>query len=411
MSFSPLFVAGTARGGTNLAIMMASAHPGVALVQDPFLAILKSLRNAAVGAGVTAFDPGGPLDEYYYYPDKLDVMRTVQACRLDLPVPPPAIQAIQAQLIPRMKLSAPLLVPYVERIRGPSHKDLLDRGLETIAEAKRRTDAKWVGFNDNWAIEFFGPLARAYPRAKFVAIIRDVRSALASHLRIVESQHRNPLYAYPKDPSMVAMALSFIRCWRKHVAFAAHYQCDPAMAGRVHVMQYERLVASPEQEMQSLCRFLEIDYRPEMVDSSKLIAGDGNVWIPNSNHQDAPQGGIYKDTVGKWRTTLPDAVKSLVGFVAGEDLALAGYEAEPRFRSGELPLEALDWHAHQVRTWPGGGMGWRTDNDDPIVDFAFELMRRAVLGLAQPSDNMIERMFLFPDVFESLRSGRAIGYS
>jgi hypothetical protein len=399
----PLFVSGTARGGTNLAIMIASVHPEVALVQDPYLALLKSFRNAVVTAnGAAGFDLQSPLDEYYYFDAKLAVMKRIQEADMDVPFDPAERAPLLATLAARMKLSAPLLIPHLDRIDGRTYRELMENGLRTIGRAWGKPDATWLGFNDNWAIEFFGPLARTFPDARFLAIVRDGRSAVASHVRIMEAQHKNPLYTYKKDPSMVALTLSFVRCWRKQVAFTRHYQ--QTLKDRLFVLSYERLVQDPERETRRLCAFLGIDYRPAMIDSSNFIAGDGNVWIPNSNQEGAPQGGIYSTTIDRWKQSMSPDMIDLAEFVAGPDLAFAGYELTRRFEEG-LPWGAYERHAEQHRQWIGGGFGWRTDNRNPDVDFALELLRRNCLTQRTDDGALVERCFLFPEVYDDLMAG------
>jgi hypothetical protein len=401
----PLFVSGTARGGTNLAIMMASVHPEVALVQDPFLALLKSFRNAVMRAqgedAPQGFDAAAPLDEYYYYDRKLAVMQAIQDASFDLPIDDGELRAVQQAMPDRMRLTAPLMIPFAPTITGRTYRELMTSGLQAVGLAKQRPDAQWLGFNDNWAIEFFGPLARTYPDAKFLAIVRDGRSAVASHVRIMEAHHRNPLYTYKKDPAMIAMTLSFVRCWRKQVAFARHYQ--HVLGDRIHVLSYERLVQDPETEARRMCEFLEIDFRPGMIDTSQFIAGDGNVWLPNSNHDNTPQTGIYSTTIGAWKQSLSADMADLCEFVAGPDLAFAGYELTRDFE-GRFPWGALAKHRDEVEAWRGGGFGWRTDNRHPDLDFGHELMRRAALQTPVDDPQVIARHFLFPEVYEDLRT-------
>jgi hypothetical protein len=408
----PLFVSGTARGGTNLAILIASVHPQVALVQDPYLALLKSFRNALVRArgaeyGVVegSFDLSSPLDEYYYYDQKLAVMRLLQEASFDLPISQEEVLAVQRVMPERMKLTAPLMVPFAPTISGETYAEMMTRGIEVIGLARRKPQAAWIGFNDNWAIEFFGPLARTFPEARFLAVVRDGRSAVASHVRILEAQHRNPLYTYKKDPAMVAMTLSFVRCWRKQLAFVRHYQ--RTLGDRLYVLSYERLVQDPETETRRLCAFLDIDYRPAMIDARNFIAGDGNVWLPNSNHEGAPEGVIYSSTVRRWKQTMPEDMADLCEFVAGPDLAMAGYELTREF-AGRFPWAALERHRTEVEGWIGGGFGWRTDNRNPDLDFAHELMRRAALASPTTDTSVIERLFLFPEVYDDLREQRPL---
>ena len=71
MSYNPLFISGTSRGGTNLAIMMLSVNPKVSLSQDPFLSLYKSFSNSVfLENGLKIKDLESPIDEYYYFRKK-----------------------------------------------------------------------------------------------------------------------------------------------------------------------------------------------------------------------------------------------------------------------------------------------------------------------------------------------------
>ena len=61
-----LFLSGTARGGTNLAIMMLSANKYINLCQDPLLPLLKYYKATILNENIVE-SMSNPLDEYYYY--------------------------------------------------------------------------------------------------------------------------------------------------------------------------------------------------------------------------------------------------------------------------------------------------------------------------------------------------------
>ena len=86
MKTNPLFISGTSRGGTNLAIMMLSVNSDVSLSQDPFLALYKSFYNAVLKLnGIKIKDLNSPLDEYYYFKEKIKLMNFVQNSDLHVP--------------------------------------------------------------------------------------------------------------------------------------------------------------------------------------------------------------------------------------------------------------------------------------------------------------------------------------
>jgi hypothetical protein len=403
----PLIVSGTARGGTNLIVMAASVHPSVSLVQDPYLGLYKRLRASTRRAARTddreAMD--APLDEYYFFDRRLEAMDLIQAASLDIEFDQSFRESLILELKARMGLSAPLLIPHVDGLQGRTYREMFESAIDLIARARPAPDLKWVGFNDNWTAEFFRPLARAFPEARFVLIVRDVRAAVASHLRLVEAKHINPLYQYDKKKSMIAMTLSFVRCWRKQVAFACDYATAPDMQGRVCLMTYEGFVEDPEEKMRALCRFLDIDYRDEMIDTSCFISGDGNPWLPNSNHGDVPATGIYADTVDRWRTSLPKSVLELVELVAGPDLRALGYSVDEADGSPAAVARAFDRHSQELRDWEGGSFGWRTDNDNAEIDIGLELLRRQLLATQHADPSLVRRCFLFERAYSLMRDG------
>ncbi|MBI2339363.1 MAG: sulfotransferase [Deltaproteobacteria bacterium] len=400
MPIRPLIISGTPRGGTNLLDMILSVHPEVTVAQNPYLPLLKSFRNTLIRRSGKApcHDWEAPLDEYYYFDHKLEVMRLIQAATMDIPFDASEVAALMDSQVKRMSFSSPRLIPLIDHLKGETYRQLLDSGLRMIRLAHQRPEAAWVGFNDNWAIEFFAPIARSFPEARFMVILRDVRACISSHLRLMQAVHTNPLYQYPKDRSLVALILSFARCWRKQVAFARHYQGMDLFKGRLHILTYEQLVKDPEKATRRLCDFLEIDYRSGMIDTKNFVAPDGGAWLPNSNQEGVPQQGIFQDTVDRWKRSLDRDILRLIEFVTAPDLAMAGYTLAEGLQNNGFYEEAYRCHVRDSREC----QGWRTDNRNAEVDFGLELLRQSCLDHRTDEAKLIERCFLFPEVYRAL---------
>ena len=393
---SPLFASGTARGGTNLMTMMLSVHPQISLSQDPYIPLFRSFRNAVVAASgdsevLDRFDPEGPLDEYYYYNQKLAVMGMVQDADLSLSFDRDGADELVKSLGARASLSSPRLVPYVDQIRGEDYKELFEAALKVVALGRDTPNVTWLGWNDNWTVEFFPALARSIPDAKFVVLLRDVRSSIASHVRTPEA-HR------------VSLTTSFTRCWRKQVALARHYQQMPLFEGRLKVMTYEQLAREPEQRAREFCEFLNVDYLSDMVDGGNFESPEGGPWEGNSNFADSPKGGIYLSSMERWKTALPEEQVRLIEFVAGPDLQFAGYRLNESLDTTSLSWGAYEWHVRDHEQC----QGWRTDSGNPDVDFALELLRRGCLRQWTDDVSLIERCFLFPEMYRSLHAEESL---
>ena len=390
---TPLFASGTARGGTNLVTLILSVHPEISLSQDPYLPLFRSLRNSIVASSgealaLAGFDPDGPLDEYYYSENRLAVMRLVQAADLDLPFDPAELPRLKRLLESRASLSSPLLVPHIGLLQGDTYKALFESAIEIVGIGRQTPDVAWPGWIDNWTVEFFPAMARRFPEARFIIIIRDVRSSIASQLRLT-------------DLTRVALPMSFVRCWRKQIALALHYREMELFRDRLHILTYEQLVRYPEQKTREMCEFVGVEYSPDMVDSTKFVGPDGGPWIPNSNYSDTPQQGIYHDSIDRWKKALPREVIRLIEFVAGPDLEMAGYALSEPQDSGGLDWDAYDRHVQDRLRY----QGWRTDNGNPEIDFGLELLRRYCLEHQPEDPSLIERCFLFPEAYQNLAEG------
>lgn len=393
---SPLFMSGTARGGTNLTTMMLSVHPGVSLSQDPFLPLFKSLRNAMVKHRMKTqpadFDPESPLDEYYFFDHKLEILKLIQGGSLDIPFSGSELSSLLESLAKRMALSSPLLIPYLSELRGDTYLDLFKAALRIVRLGRKSPDVKWLGFNDNWTAEFFPALARSFPEARFVLILRDMRASIAS----------NRMAA---DPKVRPLILSFARHWRKQLALAHHYQKMKLFQDRFHMVTYEQLVAHPQLTAQKMCDFLQIDFSPDMLDTNNFVGPNGKSWVPNSNiDPQAPKTGIYQSSVDQWKTKLPLDVIRQIEFTAGPDLEFSGYKLTEE-------IEKSDFYESVYRCLSRDDQeceGWRTDNSDPTVDFALELLRKHCLKHPTTDNRLIEHCFLYPEIYESLLNRKGL---
>jgi hypothetical protein len=312
-------------------------------------------------------------------------MRLIQEADLDLQFDQAERPSLVKSLAGRMSLSSPRLAAHASELQGETYKALFESAIDIVGLGRQTPDARWLGWNDNWTVEFFPALARAFPDARFIVIIRDVRSSIASLLRI-------------SDLTRIALPMSFVRCWRKQIALARYYQHLKLFQGRLCVMTYEQLVRYPEQMARHLCEFLEVEYLPEMVDGANFVGPDGGPWIPNSNFDDAPRNIIYQGSIERWKQALPAEVVRLIEFVAGRDLEMAGYDLSEPGEAATLRWDAYRRHVQdhlQCR-------GWRTDSRNPDIDLGLDMLRWNCLAQWTEDSRLVERCFLFAEAYESL---------
>jgi hypothetical protein len=391
-TFAPLLVTGPARSGTTLVALLLSAHPDVMVASDPYLMLFRSFRNAIMReqprGSVQGFDPASPLQDYYFTDERITEMDAIQRSDLTVPFDPAEWETFLERSTARGGVMSPDLATHFDRLRGRDYHEIFERAFHTIADVRGAAGRRWVGFKDVWIIEFFGAMARAFPDARFLVILRDPRAIAASMIAI-------------DDPTQVAHPLSYSRHWRKHVAFIEHYRQDPRLADRLHVLTLEDLVTDPEAHVRKLCAFLDISFDPEMLDARNYFDyATGSQWAGNSSFERRTTG-FDRTLTEQWRKRLDPEVRKLTEFVCGPDMQMAGYTPDPLSAS-----ENADVLEYLLAT-SDRPVNWRSDFGDPQQDYGFEVFRRALLarpaGAPGPTTGMVRRSFLFPEVFAGLR--------
>ncbi len=394
--YSPIFATSMARSGAYLISMMLSANKDVMIASDPYLEVFRSMRNAFVRYGASpdlqqAFDPQSSIQDYYYTDERIGLMDVVQAGDLATPFDPQEWDRFLETSISRAGLQCAELAPYLPELKAESYKGLFDNALDIMVRARSAFGRKWVGFKDSWTIEFFGPLARAYPDARFIIIFRDPRAIINSMLGMID-----------KDPSQLAHALSYARHWRKYVAFLVRYRNDPLFSNRLYFLTHEQVLREPERKAREMCDFLEVDYASVMLDTVNYFDfATGAIWKGNSSFEDVTTG-ISIHRAERWRDRLDPRVLKMVEFMCGPDMKIMGYEPVTGADTGKWPdPDILDYIIDAECEYAK----WRSDLGDPQQDFGFEMFRRALLTLPKLvlDAGLVRRSFLFEEVFSQLR--------
>ena len=401
MTYQRMFATSTARSGSYLIAMMLSTNPEIMIASEPYLELFRSLRNAWIRHGASTelqalLPPKSPIQDYYFTDERIALMDTVQGGDLAIPYDMKEWDSFYSISYERVALQCAELQPFMKNLKGKTYKEIFDNGFDVIAQARKCEARKWVGIKDAWTIEYFAPLARAYPDAKFLIILRDPRAIINSIRGVVAI-----------DPLQVVQALSYARHWRKYAAFTHKYQNDPIFKNRLHVVRHEDVVADPETQARRMCAFFEVEYDARMLDTTQYHDySTGKTWEGNSSFEKVTQG-ISTHRAERWRKSLDPRIVSLVDFICGPDMKLFGYAPDSVDAQGWPLPEVINYLVDTKDEYTN----WRTDLGDLQRDFGFELFRRSLLDLRQEAGlidtAMLRRNFLFREVFETLRS-RAI---
>lgn len=270
MSGPPVLLLGVRRSGTTLLRVMLDRHPELAVPDESYFIPQLAERHRGPIAVDSFLDDLGRLPtlrEWGVRPDEV----------------------------------APRLRP------GMSPGEAIAAVFETYAA--KRGKARW-GDKTPLYMQYLGLLARLFPAARFVHLIRDGRDAALSFLDMPEGIVTRT-FAHPRS------AVDFACQWRCEVV-AARRLGRRVGEERYLEVRYEALVADPERELRRVCAFLGLDYEPAMVEYA------GEVDVSRRPHQ---RSLLLPPTPGlrDWRRDLPGADAARFRAVAGDLLAELGY--------------------------------------------------------------------------------------
>jgi hypothetical protein len=378
----PLFIFGIARSGTSLLARLLAAHPAVEVALDPFMPVLKTLRNATLRAAAQgdALDPAAPFQDGYLRPHGYRLLDLLLEADLGAPIEAGEIAVLRAAVAQRAAFEAPDIAEGATALAGDTCRALLESALDLVARSRRGAATRWIGIKEVWTLDFLPALARAFPEAKFVAIERDPRAVIASLASLAA-----------QDASQHAHPISYLRHWRKGVALARRYLTDHTLTGRFHLVRYEALATQPEIEAERLAGFLDLPFDRRMLSPGAA----------NASHE---QGiiGISARSIGRWRRSPLQMIRAVEFFCAPE-MILA--EDDPEHAPASATAEIIDY----LRRADGDPGSWRSDSGDVAAEIAGEMLRRHLLGLAEAcaDTDLVRRCFLFEATYRAIRGALA----
>jgi hypothetical protein len=287
-SGAPIFVRGLSRSGGTLVVTLLDAHRDVAMSYELYPDLLEVDDSVDETALVTA----------------MAVADDLRAAQQRAPTDRFGLFVVRCERggLDHREFAAALRTVLAEglSLRRPGGRMRLIE-LCGVAKAARAGKSIW-GMKLTGAYEDY---LAVWPNARFVNVLRDGRDVLASQINSTRS---------PRVPEQVAKA------WMNtHERFARLVSERPRQA---HVIRYEDLAHQPEQELRSLCVFLDLEW-----DGALLRHHEQDLTIFNARHisRERVAGPIDTAKIGRWRDELkPDELAAFLS-VAGDGLRRFGY--------------------------------------------------------------------------------------
>jgi Sulfotransferase family len=262
------FIVGSARSGTTLLRLILNAHPEVAV--PPESRFIVELWTGRDDVSVDSFLRG------------LSSHRLFRAWNLP-------IEDVRAEL------GGMEVVPYRNAVLA-AYRAFAKSAAKTVYGDKTPRYVEYISF-----------LSGLFPDSRFVHLVRDGRNVAMSYADV------------PFGPKTVAKAATL---WAGRVR-AGMATGRVLGRGRYIESRYEDLVEDPEGEIKSVCRFLEIEYQPAMLEY-KEVAEDAllpraAVYNPNLSKEPTPH-------IRTWQEAMPEGQVRVFEAIAGDVLGELGYE-------------------------------------------------------------------------------------
>ncbi|NNF60385.1 MAG: sulfotransferase [Gammaproteobacteria bacterium] len=317
----PFFIVGAPRSGTTLLAVLLDRHPLLAIPPE------------------TQF--------YTEFVAKVDATFWQQECEQVVAT------ALAHPRIADLQLDPVEVTGLLEQY-GRSPAGLLRALLDCYS---RKRGMARVGEKSPRHNEHVATILNDFPRARIVALVRDGRD-------VVNSMIKAP-WAAPGNPRRF---LLFCRDWMVQMRHVERNQ-QRVGSGCQLIVKYEDLLHNPEVELRQICRFLDTDYEPCMLDTSVKTAA-----VPEweSEWKSKATMGLDATRIGAWQRERTREQIWKMNTILGPMLRRHGYanttlrDCPPLHRLKLMPYIALRW--------------------EPLRPFAVFLLRfgRKMMRIARP---------------------------
>lgn len=284
-----LFIVGCGRSGTTLVRLMLDSHPALAIPGESHFipAMWRNRRRYRTGAALNARSLAA------------DIMRTPHFRQWEIP---DAKVWRRIDALERPGFPPPGFPAVVEAV--------------FMAYADHHGKARWGDKTPIYVLSI-PLLARLFPSALFVHIIRDGRDVALSYLSV------------PWGPGTIWQAA---RKWRRDVSAGCRAGRDLG-PGRYLEVRYADLIASPRDVLERICGFASLPYDDAMLeyhrDAGARIQSKPDRTRFHASVTRPPTGGLRN-----WRAQMPDAHVQAFEAVAGNLLGELGFDR----RYPDVPL-------------------------------------------------------------------------
>jgi len=156
-------------------------------------------------------------------------------------------------------------------------------------------------------------IAKTFPEAKYIHMVRDGRAVVASFLK-----------ANLKSGASLQSAAYH---WHDAVRRVRRFSSSRGDSEPVFAIRYEDLVTNTPQTLSSLCAFLGVPFDEAMLEHNKVFSRLGDSHLA---HHENVSRSVSTSSIDKWKKAFDHKQLRTLNAIIGRDLADLGYDLEDK---------------------------------------------------------------------------------
>ncbi|MBD3362741.1 hypothetical protein GF362_03410 [Candidatus Dojkabacteria bacterium] len=367
------FITGMSRSGTTLLDKILCNHPQLSVLSQPFPFLFIEAKKKfldSINYGETPFPLSNYFQEVYRPKDFSEFLETVYFDADELGRIFNDMKEFSGQYTKRRDIN---------RIISDYKRDkFIEIFKKLLIDMAYNQDRLYFGSKECICEEFVGFLSRN--DFKNILLIRDPRDIIVSSYYGRASEYigkYRPL-------------LFHLRNWRKSIAFLIHHKHNPNLAW----LKFEDMVQSPQQSLEKVTKFLNIDPFSAEFFSRSILDQKGNVWLSNSSFKG--EKTISNASVGRYKNKISRNMLNYIEYICYPEMRYLGYKLQN--------AKILKKYIYEFKE------PFRIKRKEHKADFSTleenlsqEKKRLKFLKEGNLSKEKIEKYFIFQDVFLNLQ--------
>ena len=366
-----LFSSGLPRSGTNLITKALSVHEKIIYACGPAIEIYRYHRNHILKK-YGSFElqnfvkPTDPILAYFGNDHLINFLDIILESSFDEIFDQSLNNNFFLAIKNRVDHDSKDLLENIESIKGESFSEIIKNLAQHIQITRKKiSNDGYVGIHESWNIDSFPALAKSFPMAKFIVIMRDPRATINSSLGFAKNR-----------PDTRAQIISFCRHFRKYVRLINRFMSDSCFNNKLLVIKHEDTLNNPRFVISKICQFLNLDFNENLLDPSLYYDyATKSIWNGNSAFEKKVKNFDSNRNI-RWKKTLTSNEIKSIEYLCYEEMIAMNYELINKFPLNKKDLtnifNFLFDHDFTQK------VKWRTDLGKPILDFGFESFRSSV---------------------------------